>query len=82
MILLDTVVLSELRKRDTSPQVIRWLTDYRDSDLFLSAVSIGKIERDIKRNEPPTPRSPHYSRGGLKIYCASMAAAYYRLHRL
>ncbi|SFU69011.1 hypothetical protein SAMN05216417_11565 [Nitrosospira multiformis] len=43
MILLDTVVLSELRKHDTSPQVIRWLTGYQDTDLFLSVVSIGEI---------------------------------------
>ena len=48
MILLDTVVLSELRKREASPRVIRWLTGFRDSDLFLSVVSIGEIERGIE----------------------------------
>ncbi|SEN90407.1 hypothetical protein SAMN05216404_10893 [Nitrosospira multiformis] len=82
MILLGTVVLSELRKRDTSPQVIRWLKGYQDTDLFLSVVSIGESNAASKRNEPPTPRSPHYSRDGLKIYCFSTATAYYRLHPL
>lgn len=55
MILLDTVVLSELRKRDTSPQVIRWLTGYQDSDLFLSVVSIGEIERGIEKKRTTDP---------------------------
>jgi predicted nucleic acid-binding protein len=55
MILLDTVVLSELRKRGTSPQVIRWLTGYQDSDLFLSVVSIGEIERGIERKRTIDP---------------------------
>ena len=55
MILLDTVVLSELRKRDTSPEVIRWLTGYQDSDLFLSVVSIGEIERGIERKRTIDP---------------------------
>jgi predicted nucleic acid-binding protein len=55
MILLDTVVLSELRKRDTSPQVIHWLTGYQDSDLFLSVVSIGEIERGIEKKRTTDP---------------------------
>lgn len=48
MILLDTVVLSELRKREASPGVVRWLMGFRDSDLFLSVASIGEIERGIE----------------------------------
>jgi predicted nucleic acid-binding protein len=55
MILLDTVVLSELRKHDTSPQVIHWLTGYQDTDLFLSVVSIGEIERGIEKKRTTDP---------------------------
>ena len=55
MILLDTSVLSKLRKRDTSPQVIRWLTGYQDSDLFLSVVSIGEIELGIEKKRTADP---------------------------
>lgn len=47
--ILDTVVLPELRKRDTSPQVIRWLTGYQDRDLFVNIVSISEIERGIEK---------------------------------
>ena len=55
MILLDTVVLSELRKRQPSPEVVRWLTGFRDSDLFLSVVSIGEIERGIEKKRKSDP---------------------------
>lgn len=55
MILLDTVVLSELRKTRPSSQVITWLTGFRDSDLFLSVVSLGEIERGIEKMRHTDP---------------------------
>lgn len=55
MILLDTVVLSELRKKNPSPQVVGWLTAFRDSDLFLSVVSLGEIERGIEKKRHDDP---------------------------
>lgn len=55
MILLDTVVLSELRKKDPSPQVVAWLTGFRDSDLFLSVISLGEIERGIEKKRRDDP---------------------------
>lgn len=55
MFLLDTVVLSELRKRDRSPNVVRWLTGQAADDIFLSAVTIGEIERGIVRQRGKDP---------------------------
>jgi toxin FitB len=55
MFLLDTVVLSELRKRDRNPNVVRWLTDKVADDIFLSAVTIGEIERGIVRQRGKDP---------------------------
>lgn len=55
MILLDTVVLSELRKRQPSPGVMRWLTSFRDSDLFLSVVSLSELERGIENKRKVDP---------------------------
>lgn len=55
MILLDTVVLSELRKTHPSPQVVAWLSSFRDSDLFLSVVSLGEIERGIEKKRHDDP---------------------------
>lgn len=55
MFLLDTVVLSELRKRDRNPNVVRWLTGKAANDIFLSAVTIGEIERGIVRQRGKDP---------------------------
>lgn len=49
MILLDTVVLSELRKSRPSAAVVQWLSTQRDSELFLSVVSLSEIERGIEK---------------------------------
>lgn len=47
MFLLDTVVLSELRKQERNPGLAGWMSRQSGSDLFLSVVSIGEIERGI-----------------------------------
>ena len=51
MYLLDTVVISELRKKDRNPGVVSWLQDKKDTDLFLSVLTIGEIRRDICQQE-------------------------------
>ena len=45
--LIDTDVLSALRRRDHNPEIARWLARQRTTDLYLSVVSIGEIERGI-----------------------------------
>lgn len=45
--LLDTVVISEMRKRHGHPNVLRWLGDRPAQALFLSTVTIGEIERGV-----------------------------------
>jgi hypothetical protein len=47
MFLLDTVVISELRKRRPARQVIDWLSGCREDALFLSVVTLGEIRRGI-----------------------------------
>ena len=47
MYLLDTMVLSELRKKERNPGVTQWLTDKPDHALFVSVVSIGEIAKGI-----------------------------------
>ncbi|MGM0593041.1 MAG: type II toxin-antitoxin system VapC family toxin [Pseudomonadota bacterium] len=58
MYLLDTVVLSELRKRNRDPAVVEWVGAQRDADLFLSVVTIGEIERGIVQQEG---KNPHFA---------------------
>ena len=55
MILLDTVVLSELRKHRPAPGLLDWLAGVRDDELFLSVVSIGEIERGIEKKRETEP---------------------------
>lgn len=47
--LLDTVLLSELRKAKPSRHVARWIQAQKPETLFISVVSIGEIERGIER---------------------------------
>jgi toxin FitB len=56
MFLLDTNVLSELRRRDrTHPRVAAWADGIHASDLFLSAITILEIEAGtlmLQRRDP------------------------------
>ena len=49
MYLLDTVVLSELRKRGRDTGVVTWIGSVTPSDLFISVVTIGEIELGIEK---------------------------------
>jgi hypothetical protein len=55
MFLIDTVTLSELRRRERDPKVVKWFERQRTADLFLSVVSIGEIERGIARQRAIDP---------------------------
>ena len=55
MFLIDTVTLSELRKRKRDPMVVKWFERQRTTDLFLSVISIGEIERGIARQRTTDP---------------------------
>jgi predicted nucleic acid-binding protein len=55
MFLIDTVTLSELRKRERDPMVVAWFERQRTADLFLSVISIGEIERGIARQRETNP---------------------------
>lgn len=45
--LLDTNVVSEIKRPKPAPRVIQWLVEQRKDDLFLSAVSLGKLVRGV-----------------------------------
>ena len=49
MYLIDTVVVSELRKPKRDTRLTSWLDGQRTSDLFISVVTVGEIERGIVR---------------------------------
>jgi toxin FitB len=57
--LLDTNIVSELRKRRPNQKVVGWIQDVEDPDLHLSAVTIGEIQAGIEvtRTQDPTKAS-------------------------
>ena len=48
MYLLDTNVVSELRKPRPNPAVVQWLAQVPNAQLFISAVTIGEIQSGIE----------------------------------
>jgi predicted nucleic acid-binding protein len=55
MFLLDTNVVSELRKVKPHGGVLAWLNDTLESDLFISAVTLGEIQRGIELTRDQNP---------------------------
>ncbi len=55
MYLLDTNVVSELRRPRPHARVLAWLERVRDFDLYLSAVTIGELQAgvEITRDQDP-----------------------------
>lgn len=49
MFLLDTVIVSELRKRQVDKGVLGWVSVQQESQLYLSVVTLGEIERGIEK---------------------------------
>lgn len=47
--LLDTNVVSELRKPRPHGAVVAWINDRQDEQLFLSAVTLGELQAGIER---------------------------------
>lgn len=55
MHLIDTVVLSELRKPRRDAGLVSWFEQQRTTDLFVSVISIGEIECGIARQRTMEP---------------------------
>lgn len=72
MYLLDTNVVSELRKPKPHGGVLAWLQSVDDTDLFLSAVTIGEIQAGIEL----TREQDHAKAGEIEAWLEQLAAAY------
>ena len=53
--LLDTNVVSELRKPHPHGAVVAWLNKQEDQQLFLSAVTMGELQAGIERTRRQDP---------------------------
>ena len=47
--LLDTNVLSEVRRRRPDPKVLRWFADQHQAAMFMNVVSLAEIPASIER---------------------------------
>lgn len=47
--LIDTNVISELRRREPDPLVVRWFAQRPAEHLFLSVLTLGEIRRGVER---------------------------------
>ena len=55
MFLLDTNVLSELSKERPERRVVTWLSSRVSSEVFVSAITLGEIERGIAKVRQARP---------------------------
>ena len=51
MYLLDTNVISAVRRPDRAPKVAAWLRGRAERDVYLSVITLGEIERGIHQQE-------------------------------
>lgn len=65
MYILDTNVISAIRRPDRAPQVAAWLRGKAEADLFLSVITLGEIERGIRAQEARNPAFAADLRGWL-----------------
>ena len=72
MFLLDTDVLSALRRRERHPGAVRWVETQRTADLYISVVTVGEIERGITQQQP---RDPSFA-GELALWLDRVLAWY------
>lgn len=56
MFILDTNVISAVRRPDRAPKVAAWLRGRAEQDLYLSVITLGEIERGIRQQDARDPR--------------------------
>lgn len=66
MYLLDTNIISDIRKR--LPEAVNWLRSTDPAGNYLSVITLGEIERGIAKKE----RSDRVSAGHLKLWLATI----------
>jgi len=70
--LLDTNVVSELRKPRPHGAVVAWLGDQEEEQLFLSAVTMGEIQAGIER----TRRQDPFKANEIELWLDQLAASF------
>jgi toxin FitB len=72
MYVLDTNVISELRRPRPSAAVVAWLSDTRADRLFVAAVSFGELQAGVEMTLRQDPRKA----AAIEGWIGSVAASY------
>lgn len=70
--LLDTCVISELRKTTCSPGVASWISSIQPDEAFLSVLTLGEIRRGIELHRRKSPAAA----GGLERWLLGLETHY------
>jgi toxin FitB len=70
--LLDTNVVSELRKPKPHGAVLAWFHDLQDNQIYLSAVTIGELQVGVER----TRHQDHRKAGEIELWIDQLANSY------
>ena len=70
--LLDTCLLSELRKPNSNAEVSAWMAGIQPDVVFLSVLTIGEIRRGIELHRRKSPTAA----GGLERWLVGLEAHY------
>ena len=76
MFLMDTDVLSALRRPERNPAPTRWLEAQQASDVYLSVITMGEIERGIARQ---IRQNPDFARDLAQWYEGILSWFSYRI---
>lgn len=72
MFLLDTNIVSELRRPRPNTHVVAWLKGVADRDFFVSAVTVGEIQAGIELTSEQDPGKAEE----LEVWADRVAASY------
>lgn len=76
MFLLDTNVVSELRKPRPHPGVVRWIAEAPADGLYLSVITIGEIAKGIARQRRIDTERAVAGADGLQAWLEGLLADY------
>ena len=71
--LLDTNVISEMRKPRPHGAVVAWIQELRDEQMFLSAVTLGELQAGIERTRIQDEAKAHEIETWLDLVAQSYA---------
>jgi hypothetical protein len=54
--LLDTDILSAIRRKQREPNLEKWLHSIQSADVYLSVVTLGEVERGISQQRRINPQ--------------------------